>query len=184
MTKNEKDMITMRMKKMIASILSVAMLASMTSAFAEEIETDGGIASVPVELTTEALTFSVTVPTSLPVEVSANGEVTVATDAKIINNSAGAVKVSSVKVDSQNDWTLVDYEDLSGEKINTKKFGFAINEVGVNSSNGVCSVEFESIPANDEIGFTYDAYVAPQATALNSEKMANVIFTVGWDFFQ
>ena len=57
-----------------------------------------------VNLDVEAPTFSVTVPTALPINVDANGEVTTSSDAKIVNNSHGSVIVTNVTVTGKNDW--------------------------------------------------------------------------------
>lgn len=61
---------------------------------------------VLVELTTESAQFSVTLPTSLPVHVDADGVVTVATDAKITNNSAGPVKIMGCLIQVQTNQQL------------------------------------------------------------------------------
>ena len=97
------------MKTFLAMVMALSMVACMaTTAFAADlsafdgagvkIDATDGAGEVPVKLYAEGTTFSVTVPTSLPVSVDANGAVTVATDAKIINNSFGAVKVTDLKV--------------------------------------------------------------------------------------
>lgn len=54
-----------------------------------------GSASVPVNVTREAATFSVVVPTTLPISVDADGNVTTATDATIINNSSAPVTLTA-----------------------------------------------------------------------------------------
>lgn len=175
----------MKTKKIVASLLSLIMIVSLaTSVLAVDIATDGGNAKVPVKLTAEALRFSVTVPTSLPVNVDAYGKVTTATDAKIVNNSAGPVKVKDVSVTAVSPWTLTEYADLSGEKVGTQKFGMQIQNTNV-STDGTCSATFDVIPAKsgDTVGsidLTYDAKVAPQSTKIDT-TIANVVFTVGWD---
>lgn len=83
-----------------------------------------GSASVPVTVAREAATFSVTVPTTLPISVDADGNVTTATDATIINNSGAPVAVTKVKLASQNDWTLAAYSrDILNLPVDTKQFG-------------------------------------------------------------
>lgn len=177
----------MKKSKIISMFLAISMiLGCMSCAWAADITTSGGSATTPVELTATALTFSVTVPTSLSVNVSANGTVTTATNAKIINNGAGPVKVASVTAEAVSPWTLDAWDasdNLSGKKVNTKEFALSIQGAGV-KANGSCAAEFDSIAANDEISFTYNAHVAPQATAISGQQMAKVVFTIGWDFFQ
>lgn len=127
-------------------------------------------------------TFSVTVPTSLPIQVNQNGEVSVATDSKIVNNSFGPVAITSIKVQGENGWNLVDYnKDFSKEKMNLKEFGFNINNTNVPTS-GICPLSnFSSIPGNSEINFSYMANIAPQSSSISNLKIAAVIITMGWD---
>ena len=56
---------------------------------------DGSIGGDPA-----ATKMSVTVPTVLPIAVGTDGTVSTATDAKIVNNSFGAVKVNSVSIEA------------------------------------------------------------------------------------
>lgn len=147
---------------------------------AEEIKVADGSGQVPVELTTEALTFSVTVPTSLSVNVNAKGEVSVADNAEIVNNSAGPVEVKNVSVEAVTPWVLVgDFTDLSAEKVGTDKFSFKVQNANV-AEDGTCAAVFDIIPAKGSKGFTYGAKVAPQNTATTKEQMAKIVFTLGW----
>ena len=169
------------MKKIVSLFLSFSLILSLTTtAFATNITTNGGTQNVPVELTQDSTTFSVIVPTVLPVSVDGMGEVTVSTNNKIVNNSFGPVEVKSVKVDPQNDWELFAFTtDFKQLKVGSKSFGFQINGMNVNT-NGNCLANFDIIEGNSEISFTYDAKIAPQNREVNRESIANVIFTVGW----
>ena len=81
--------------KIMSGLLVCGLMASLAvPTFAADISTSGGSQEVPAVLDAEAATFSVTVPTSLPISVSATGEVTTADDVKIVNNSHGAVDYS------------------------------------------------------------------------------------------
>ena len=100
------------MKKIISSLLVLCLCLSVAvPAFATDLTTAGGNSSVPVTLTSTAATFSVTVPTALPITVAADGSVTTADDVKIINNSPGAVKVTNMTI-SSDDWTEVNYDTI------------------------------------------------------------------------
>ena len=71
--------------------------------------------------------MSVTVPTVLPIDVGTDGTVSTATDAKIVNNSFGAVKVNSVIIEAAQNWQLTAFGDkatLAREKVDSNKFGF------------------------------------------------------------
>jgi len=170
------------MKSITSIFLSLTLMASLSTAvFATDITTDGGSSSVPVELTQEVTTFSVTVPTVLPIEVDNKGEVTVATDNKIINNSYGMVEVKGVEVQSQNGWVLQNFNtDFKTKRVGIKEYGFQLNGENV-AIDGSCSADsFEPISGNDEISFSYNANIATQSTALEDIQIANVVFTMGW----
>ena len=138
----------------------------------------------------EGTTFSVTVPTSLHVSVDANGEVTVATDAKIINNSFGAVKVTDLQIAATGGWALVDYDsaDMTAEKVNTKKMAMTINGEKTTGADAISftaanwdRMEGKNATDSDELAITYDAKVPAQSAAIDGSTVANVTFTVAWD---
>ena len=83
----------------------------------------------------------------LPVDVDANGIVTVATENKIINNSYGPVSVKAIDVEPLNNWSLAEFNtDFALKKVNIKEFGFNINGNDV-ATNGDCGVAgFDVIP--------------------------------------
>ncbi len=127
-------------------------------------------------------TFSVIVPTALPVFVDSDGEVFVSSENQIINNSLDSrfVEVSSVYIEPLNGWSLVNYGvDFSREKVNLKLFGFQINGVGARE-DGSCYADFEDIPPCDYINFDYNVKVAAQDYGITKEQIANVVFIVGW----
>jgi len=171
------------MKQISSVLLSLALAFGLLSPMvsAAEITTAGGTNEVPVELTQEPTAFSVTVPTVLPVDISANGEVTVATDNKIINNSFGPIEVKGIEIVSLNDWVLQDFEtDFKTKKVGIKEYGFQMNGENV-ATDGSCSADsFEPILGKNEISFSYNANVASQNTTYNKEQIAQVVFTMGW----
>ena len=66
----------------------------------------------------EMTRFSVTVPTSLQIAMSPDGDITTADVGAIVNRSTGAVKVSSLQVKTVNGWTLVPYgTDMAHQKV-------------------------------------------------------------------
>ncbi len=192
----------MKIKRMAALAMSLALAGAMTgSAFAADITTDGGNASVPIQLTVGdgsgsggegggGTNFSVTVPTSLPVNMAADGTVTTATDAKIVNNSGGPVKVANMTIAGANGWTIEDYDsfDATTTAANTKKFAMKINGDKTTGTDTISFTEsnFPQIAGknntdSDELAINYDAKVPAQTTDLSDVNIANVVFTVGWD---
>ena len=147
-----------------------------------------GSASVPVNVTREAATFSVTVPTTLPISVDANGNVTTATDAAINNNSGAPVAVTKVELTGQSNWTLAAYSrDILNLPVDTRQFGLQMNIGGktvATSNSGTSDVLSDSLNAQivkgQNCAVTYNALFPAQTTAVSDTQIANVVFTVGW----
>ena len=113
-------------KKLIALCLALATVFSFTvfaSAAGTDISASGDSASASVNLSSTvdgsltgdpaATAMSVTVPTVLPIAVGTDGTVTTATDAKIVNNSYGAVRVASVTLEAAGGEAFPVYSDVS-----------------------------------------------------------------------
>ena len=128
-------------KKIISLVLAICMLASLaiSASAANTVDASGGTGTSSVTLSSTAdgsiggdpaaTKMSVTVPTVLPIAVGTDGTVSTATDAKIVNNSFGAVKVNSVSIEAAQGWSLAAFGDkasLAHEKVNSNKFGFSI----------------------------------------------------------
>ena len=147
-----------------------------------------GSASVPVNVTREAATFSVVVPTTLPISVDADGNVTTATDATIINNSSAPVAVTKVELASLSDWTLAAYSrDILNLPVDAKQFGLQMNigdKTVATSNSGTSDILSDSLNAQIAKGqicaVTYNALFPAQTTAVSDTQIANVVFTVGW----
>jgi hypothetical protein len=178
------------MKKKLSIVLALALACSMAvPAFATELNTAGGDSSVPVTLTTTAATFSVTVPTALPITVSADGTVTTANDVKIINNSPGAVRVTNMTI-SSGEWTEVDYDTIDVAALQTDSFVLAMNINGdkTTADNTITftpsnwpAFDGKNAGATDELPINYDAKLSIQTAENTDVTIATVVFTIGWD---
>jgi hypothetical protein len=179
--------------------LSMALAASMMAvpAMAADVSGAGGTGETPVTITAQATTFSVTVPTSIPLTVKADGTVGVPTDLKIVNKSAGKVKVIAVTA-KDGTWTLTDYAGgrakLASEKVDAKKLGLQLTAAGASvattGTNAISSVDstkwvmdgMES--GKNELPITVAAIataVSKEGTFADANAAAKVIFTIGWD---
>lgn len=147
-----------------------------------------GSASVPVNVTREAATFSVVVPTTLPISVDADGNVTTATDTAIINNSGATVAVTKVELNSQSNWTLAAYNrDILNLPVDAKQFGLQMNigdKTVATSNSGTSDVLSDSLNARivkgQNCAVTYNALFPARTAAVSDTQIANVVFTVGW----
>lgn len=152
------------------------------------VDSTTGAASVPVNVTREAAIFSVVVPTTLPISVDADGNVTTATDATIINNSGAPVAVTKVELASLSDWTLAAYSrDILNLSVDAKQFGLQMNigdKTIATSNSGTSDVLSDSLNARIAKGqncaVTYNALFPAQTAAVSDTQIANVVFTVGW----
>lgn len=124
-----------------------------------DITESGGSATTPVELTQDALEFSVTVPTSIPIHVDSDGHVTMPDNIAIINNTVAPIEIKNIAINGANGWTKT--ADTNGWQANDKKFVMTLDYSG----DKVTSWTFA---------------VAPRTTAITDSHIANVVFTVGW----
>lgn len=203
------------MKKNISKILSLVLALSLclcmgVTAFAAEIDTDGGAGTTPVSLSSTkdgtiggdpaATAMSVTVPTALPMAMAQDGSVTTADNCKIVNNSYGAVRVKSVTISGANGWTLTAFGDkstLASAKVDSDKLGFALTlgggaQVKTDNSNSAsqalisapvsgCYMTGVGDQTGNSISVIYDAIVTPLSSAVTNATIANVVFIVEWD---
>ena len=199
-------------KKIISLILAICLMASLATgaSAANTVDASGGTgtSSVTLSSTTDgslggnpaATKMSVTVPTVLPIAVGTDGTVSTATDAKIVNNSFGAVKVNSVSIEAAQGWSLAAFgskDTLAHEKVNSNKFGFQIalgdgaaqitdnkntsKQTLLTDAAEGCYMSGAGDQTANSIGITYDAIVTPVSEAVTNTAIASVLFIIAWD---
>ena len=199
-------------KKIVSLVLAICMLASLaiSASAANTVDTSGGTGTSSVTLSSTAdgsiggdpaaTKMSVTVPTVLPVAVGTDGTVSTATDAKIINNSYGAVKVANVSIEAAQGWNLTAFGDkatLAKEKVDSNKFGFSISlgngaaqvtdnknafkQTLLEAAVEGCYMSGVGDTSANSIGITYDAIVTPVSEAVVNASVASVLFVIAWD---
>ena len=176
-------------KKIISLVLAVCLMASLAigASAANTVDASGGTGTSSVTLSSTAdgsiggdpaaTKMSVTVPTVLPIAVGTDGTVSTATDAKIVNNSFGAVKVNSVSIEAAQGWSLAavgDKATLAHEKVNANKFGFSLC-----LGNGEKKLT-DNKNASKQTLLT-DAIVTPVSEAVTNTAIASVLFIIAWD---
>ena len=162
-------------KKSLSILLALIMVLSMgTAAFADTQQSE-------ITVDVGATVMNVTVPTTLPIGVDANGESTGAITAYITNNSAAQVEVTGVEVIPSTDWELKDWStDWSNATLGTKEFAFKINNTAVPTTGIVDATQFGVIDGNGgKTNFTYEGRIAPQ-DGTGTISLGNVVFTIGW----
>ena len=199
-------------KKIISLVLAICMIASLaiSASAANTVDTSGGTGTSSVTLSSTAdgsldgdpaaTKMSVSVPTVLPVAVGTDGTVSTASDAKIVNNSFGAVKVDSVSIEAAQGWSLAAFGDkasLAHEKVNSNKFGFqlaigggaaaatdgknASKQTLLDSAIDGCYMSGVGDQTANSIGIAYDAIVTPVSEAVTNVSIASVLFIIAWD---
>ena len=199
-------------KKTISLILAICMIASLaiSASAANTVDVAGGTGTSSVTLSSTAdgsiggdpaaTKMSVTVPTVLPIAVGTDGTVSTATDAKIVNNSFGAVKVASVNIEAAQGWSLTAFgskDTLAHEKVNSNKFGFSLSlgngEKKLTDSKNAskqtlldaaiegCYMSGAGDQTANSIEVTYDAIVTPVSEAVTNTSIASVLFVIAWD---
>ena len=199
-------------KKIISLVLAICMIASLaiSASAANTVDASGGTGTSSVTLSStadgsldgdpSATKMSVVVPTVLPIAVGTDGSVATASDAKIINNSYGAVKVNSVSIEAAQGWNLTAFGDkatLAKEKVDSNKFGFQIalgnGEKKLTDSKNAskqtlltdaiegCFMSGVGDTSANSIGIAYDAIVTPVSEAVTNTAIASVLFIIAWD---
>ncbi len=127
--------------------------------------------------------FSVTVPASLSMTVSQHGAVHAATDAAIVNNSTGPVRVTALTVTAENGWTLAPYDtNMATAKVDTKQIGFALNEAKTTGSGYTEPLGLGgdwTITKGGRLHLLYDAVVSAMSAPVN-EQVLTLVFVLDW----
>ena len=155
--------------------------------FAEEY----GQATVPDDMIAEIPEnkerFSVTVPAFLPIAVSETGAVTAAATAQIVNNSAGTVMVTDIRVSGENGWSVVPYSrNMASEKVDSRQIGLKLNNtetemIGGDNTADLALTDYEWIIEPDAVlPLTYDAVVSANSSPIVGETVLTLYFVVGW----
>lgn len=173
----------------LALVLSLALAAP---AAAADVGTSGSTGAVPVTISAEATTFSVTVPTSIPLNVNASAAVTCADNLKIINNSAGPVEVTGISVQNSA-WSIVSFNggnrsSLASEKVNSNKLGIALTPDGgtqiatsTTGNQNLTPTDGEwVIPAGGNLPFECAGIATAVSTSASNVEAAKVVFTLAW----
>ena len=199
-------------KKIISLVLAVCLMASLAigASAANTVNTSGGTGTSSVTLSSTAdgsiggdpaaTKMSVTVPTVLPIAVGTDGTVSTATDAKIINNSYGAVKVANVSIEAAQGWNLTAFGDkatLAKEKVDSNKFGFQIalgngekkltdnknasKQTLLDTAVEGCYMSGVGDTSANTVAIAYDAIVTPVSEAVTNTAIASILFIIAWD---
>lgn len=172
-------------RKILSLLLAALMICSLCpSVFADD-------KTIPVKLTADEPTLSVTLPTSIPMQLKADGTVVCPTDLKIINNSSGPVEVSAITV-KETDWGLTDYNGgsrslLSAVSIGSKKIGICFTARGgsaATTTSGTQNLSYTKarwVIAGGNSALPIDCAAIASASKDNeTTTMGSVVFMIGW----
>ena len=129
----------------------------------------GGTADMGVAVEVETKNFQVVLPTTLPVFVALDGTVSTATNAAIVNESNAAVTITDLNINAApaSGWTLVDTTPSQDDGATEFSFSTSLN------------ID-DTIDANDELPFTYDAAFSPAIYDIDRIDVSTVSVTLDW----
>lgn len=175
----------------LGNITVFAALDSSVPEGMQKVDSSTGAADIPITVTRAAQVFNVTVPTSLPVSVGADGKVAAAGNVVIENNGALAICVKKVSVSALNNWSLSAFDKTAmlKETPDAKKVGLSITMGGKTAKTstdgqaediGVYNSSDIKVAAGTQLAISYDAAIPARTSELAQEQAASVIFTVDW----
>lgn len=175
-------------KKLIATILSLSLLfATSVPTYASEI-ISAGAGTTPVDLTVETQILRVTIPLSLPITMTEDGDVVVADNASITNNGAGPIKITDIEIKGANGWSTVDYNSLDNDSatVGGKNVGFSLSLGAANIlTTGADTDNFSDgaivITKGQSLPLTYNAVLPAQKDEMVGVQIAEVSFTIEWN---
>lgn len=132
---------------------------------------------------TRLVSFSVTVPAVLPLVMDEDGGIHTAA-ASIVNNSTGAVKVSSVSLTAQNGWTIAPYAmNAARQKVDSRQIGFRLQDadtVSTGSSESLTIPSAWQAAEGGSLSLTYDAVITALSQPVTELNVLSVIFVLEW----
>ena len=148
--------------KAAAFILTAALLAAMSAAFAEEVKSPDGAEPPSVILTTKGAAFSAGVPAKLCYAKASDGTIVTADGAKIVNRSPGRLKICGV--------TLKAPEGADGLTLLGKT---------VNSTGALTALSCEPVDGNSE----YPLYYSVKDAGIPSGEIRTIdsVFVLKWN---
>ena len=208
MNKNIRSMASMSLSAALAMSMAVPAFAAGNASSLTDGKSEN---TIPVNISADATTFDVTVPTVFPGTVDPDtGEVTPADNATISNNSYGAIKVSEIKVANVDDWNLAAYDtDMSKVQVDSNKIGIQVSPTGGAQGAGVTGAALKTTDASatlqtlltassptanqwiingkdatdgtNELTLKYATNASAVSQKITNKTVANIIVTVAWN---
>ena len=161
---------------------ALAVILTVSTCIPRVVATEDELSGISVHDIQPAV-FSVTVPTSLPVHVDSQGQITAADTAQIVNHSNDAVHIVDIDVDAVGEYSLVGFdEDFSTKLVDSKQIAISINDSKTQSDGSFTfdSSQFSAIAPNGSQSIDYEVKATMSSTYLVGEHAANIYFTVDW----
>lgn len=169
-------------KSLSLVLLAVLVVTAFTGCTQVDVVTKGDVpAEEPV--------FSVSVPVTLPVTITEDGEVLTSDAAVITNNSEGPVVIKEVQITGVDGWDTVAYgTDMQIEKVDTKVAavqlifgdelsGTIVSTTGANNNDYAKPIRIEK---GESLSLTYKVEVPAQTKTYESIEAFKVDFILDW----
>ena len=125
--------------------------------------------------------FSVTVPTTLSINMDKDGNIYTADNLKIQNNSSDAVEVKEINLEAADGWAIVSYDtNMANEKVDSKKIGLKICDSVTDDLSQMEMTGDLTIDKGESLNLTYDAVVSATSVAITDEEIMTVTFVIDW----
>lgn len=134
------------------------------------------------EAKADSTSFRVTVPSILPIKVDSSNNVLTATNAEIVNYGNNKVEVTSVNIQTQNNWKIVSLNtDFRSVPVNSKMFTFSINDNFFDEGTDVLldiGQFWSDINSEENMSLKYSEDFAVQSEPITDLNIAKLIFKV------
>ncbi len=187
----------MTIRKAAALIMALVMVFSLsTSASAATLPESGWVyggkmstegnenVKTNISFVSEPTIFSVTVPTTIVVEKTRDGQITVPSNLAIVNNSYGPVEVSGIEIIPQSGWGVVDKDaSMNVFKVTDKRFSLGINDDWISAdtcADFISEQNWPAIPGHASMPLDLNVDISTIASALNNAEICTIVITVRW----
>lgn len=155
----------------------------------KDVTTAGGTGEASLELTVTNAggvggdIFSATVPAVIPLSISTSGEITVPTNARIVNNNYdNGILVSGITLAGKNDWKTDDFDTGDFSVQDSKLIAMSFNGDASDASGNVAlTANSWKIAADGTKDLTLAAKLPVQSKSGSVGQIATVSFTLAWD---
>ena len=125
--------------------------------------------------------ISVSIPSTLMLQMDANGKMIVPTTAKITNNTEGkGIEIQNIQIDLAGEWEYAAYSKEFQEGETNKQIALKLRSDEMDETGNVgLTADNWKVPADSSIDLTIDARIPKQTVSGTYNNLATISFTIG-----